>query len=106
MDNYVLTNNDVIRVFDQYAVNGQVYFTTEITPEGRYVAHAMNGQALDAYPCDTIEYVRVNGKWWEVVATHCEWETISVYDNVTYTLEEAKPCVNCVLEKEYKELQV
>lgn len=106
MDNYIIGTGDIIRVFDQYAVHHQVYFTTEITPEGRYIAHPMNGPALDAYPSDTIEYIRINGKWWEVVATHCDWETIEKYDNITYDLDEIKPCANCVLEKELNELQV
>lgn len=106
MDNYIIKNGDVIRLMDQYAVNGQVYFTTEITEDGRYIAHPMNGAALDAFPCDTIDYIRIDGVWWEVTSIHCEWETIQEYDNITYDLDEIKPCANCVLEKEFHELQV
>ena len=106
MDNYIIKNGDIIRLMDQYAVNGQVYFTIEITDEGKYVAHPMNGPALEAFPCDTIDYIRINGVWWEVASTHCEWETLQEFDNVTYDLDEIKPCAACVLEDQFKALQV
>ena len=106
MENYMINNGDIIRVFEKFAKYGQIYFVTEITSDGRYIAHPMNGPALNSHPLDTIEYIRINGTWWEVVATHCDTDTLRKYNNVTYDLEEIKPCAACVLESQYKELQV
>ena len=101
MEKYKLRIGDNICVTEKAArtFDNHVFFSVDRDRHGQYVTESKDGYAVP-FPAHSIEFVRVDSAWWQVLETHFKEKK----NRFTYDLIRCNPGVNAWLEDMFKKI--